>query len=608
MRVHSRILILALLLGATVLSGCSGANTVKQLAGTAEKLATQLPQAVETNLAATATPAPSEVPTEAAPAPGETPEPSTPEVSASGWQTITQQVGVTQSDSGTFTITESINLGTSEGIEWTSESVPMPTSATPYDAARLPKIGDAVQHPNGLIVQVTGVRTVEIDDENELILVDVVVGNGSKERQLIATDPLMEIVSGDGHWYSAYWYAFYWARGGEAYMKEKAAEFLRNMKDHGVATYFSAPLEPGEAAAGTAAFPVPKSATELAFGFQPWEQAIWLMFLNEYSPTMFFPLGIRGDFPALPADADTVEAGKTYQVGDSFRAPERGVGLEVYSAWRQPDELNSMTPKQEGEEYVVVSLMAPLKDGAKPLDTRELSLVGGNGERYELQEYATDFLTNKLGRYNQRGVLVFKGPADAQGLTLKFDPIDPATLESSPVLLEDEAATVELGELGEAPVVPPPAPAAEPGEAPEPTATAQPTGNAQMGDRVVLGKLAVTLNGWQTDAGPEGFQVEGKTWLMVDVTVENVSTEDVPMYPDEFSFVDQAGVIYDSLLNKPSAWPEAQDYVLEYATLAPSGKIENKWLVIQVPDSALSGLQMRHAKDDGSVVLWDLGL
>ena len=508
---------------------------------------------------------------------------------------------------GTFTMTAEIQVGVVDGINYTSQAVPMPKGAVPYQPGALPAVGKAVQGDDGLVLQVTGWRTVDVDAESQFVLVDVIVGNAGKERQLVATNPCMEIVTGDGHWYSPTWYALYWmGTQGE----ENAAAMAQGLHDKllqkGITSDFSAAIEPGQAAKGTAAFPVPKSARQLAFGFQSYLAATYLFFANEASPTTFVPLGAQGDFPVVPGDVKALQAGTTYRVGQSFRSPKRGVALQVQSVWKRQQSLGDMWPLGPGEQFVVVNLLAPAGDGATPLDqTRELALVDGSGRAFEVQEYASDWLTLRLGRFNQRGVVVFKGPRAATGLKLKFTPLDPATMAGpSPKPLVGEAATIDLGEIPVAPAVPMATPAAQPTAARQPTPTAH-----RLGDRVVAGDLAITLTGYEMGGGTEDMPApEGKSWVLAYVSLENVANTDAYVDPEAFDFVDRAGVVHNELWNGPSVSDKISAKVLDYVQMAPGAVLEDRILVIQIEDQAAPGLKLRYTPKDGEAVLWELGI
>ncbi len=577
----------------------------------------------ETALSATATTAPV-VPTQTkapaaatktpVPAATATKTPSAPTPSASEAMTITQDIVIKSSADeagisyqGTFTMTASIQVGNVGGINYTSEPAAMPKGAEPYDVADLPDIGDAVQSADDLVVQVNGWQTVDADDEMQFVLVDVTVGNAGEERQLVATNPCMEIVSGDGHWYSLGWCSIFWmATLGEEQGGAMMHDVLDKLLQNDITSDFSVALDPGKAARGTAVFPVPKSAKQLAFGFQSYYEASFLLFNNEALATIFVPLGLEGQFPAIPDDVEPVEAGATYHVGESFQAPQRGVSFQVQSAWARLESLGNMWELQPDEQFVVVHAIAPASGGATALDAaRELALVDDSGNAFELQEYATDWLTMKLGSYSQRGVLVFKGPRDASGLQLRFTPLDPATLTSdSPEPLDDEAAVIELGEVEAAPAV---TVATAPGE-PEPTE--EPGGQVLgLGDEAVVGGLAITMNGYETQSGPEDMPAqEGKTWLIVYVTVENVSGAAIDFYADQFDFVDQSGGAHDELWNAASVWEEISADVLSFSHLGPADRLEDRLLVIQIEDELMPGLMLRYTEEDGAAVLWKLDL
>ncbi len=610
---HARIIAIFTLLAAMVLgtglSGCS-LSVNKQFGGevslgeTAEPIAGP---ATATAATKTATPAPEASPTPTA----------SPTASGSEAQTITQEIVIKSagdqpglSHQSTFTMTASIQVGMVNGINMTAESVPMPEGATLYDVGDLPDITDVVQSADDMVVQVHGWETVDPGGEMQLVLVDVTIGNAGEERQLVATYPCMEIVSGDGHWYSASAFAMFWmATLGEEEAMARAEGLLATYLENGVTSDFSVALDPGQAARGKAVFPVPKSASELAFGFQSYYASTYLLFNNEALATIFVPLGLEGQFPEIPWGVEPVEGGATYQVGDSFQAAERGVSFQVQSAWARQQSLGNMWQLGPGEQFVVVHVIAPASGDARPLDkVRELALVDGHGNAFELLEYAADWLTHPLGAYNQRGVLVYKGPRDASGLELRFTPLDPATLESdSPEPLESEAAIIELGEVEAAPAVAVQRPEGQPEPTQEPKPADDGTGY-ELGDQVEVGDLAITVNGWGVESGPEGFEAgEGNVWVMVYVTLENVGHAATSVDPESFVFVDTAGAIYYNLLNKPSSWPEVSEHVIAYTELAAGGKLEDRILAIRIEEAATPGLKLRYTADDEQVT-WDLGL
>ncbi|HOG46880.1 MAG TPA: DUF4352 domain-containing protein, partial [Anaerolineae bacterium] len=309
-----------------------------------------------------------------------------------------------------------------------------------------------------------------------------------------------------------------------------------------------------------------------------------------------------------PDDVEPLEPGDTYRVGESLEAPERGVSFQIQSAWLRQESLGNMWKLGRDEQFVVVHVIAPTSGDVKPLDqTRELALVDDSGYSYELQEYASDYLTLRLGPHNQRGVLVFKGPRDATGLMLEFNPLDPATMGSdSPEPLEDEAVTIELGELEAAPAV------VLQGAEPKPTAKAEPGdepsgGVHRLGEEVVSGSLAITVNGYESHGGPAGYESgAGRSWMVAYVTVENVGRADVQLYAEQFDFVDAEGGVYNELWNAASVWDDAAPHVLEYHKLAPGDRLEDKVVIIQIEDELIPELKLRYRADDDSYVMWRL--
>jgi hypothetical protein len=133
-----------------------------------------------------------------------------------------------------------------------------------------------------------------------------------------------------------------------------------------------------------------------------------------------------------------------------------------------------------------------------------------------------------------------------------------------------------------------------------------PDANAhRLGTQVVLGDLAVTVNGAGTGAGRDAPVLDpGKIFFQVHVTMENVGQGAVTVYPDRFSLVDTSGTVYDALLNKPSAWDAVRDMLLDVTTLEPGDELQQQLLLVVVDEAAAPRLMVRYTVLHGPTATW----
>lgn len=296
-----------------------------------------------------------------------------------------------------------------------------------YDPYKPVKIGDAVDLPKtGMVLQVTGAKTVDFDAKRDLLLVDLILGNKGKDKLTVSSVMMMGAVTSDWHKYSL-----------DLNDLAQAALKISSLK---VAS-FDAEIPSGEARKGTAVIPVPKDARGLGFVFFPLNTT---NILAEADPTVYVGLGINGDFapPIIPEDVQTLKAGTTYKLGQAVKAPKRGVAIQVNGA----RERTQSVPNFEinvADKVVLVDITTRLFGDAKPPLGKEFALVDSKGNNsfdgtvgmanvVIMAENAMDY-----NNANRRGMLVFKGPRDATGLKLVFKPDG------------DDKVEFDLGNLGQ---------------------------------------------------------------------------------------------------------------------------------------------------------------
>jgi hypothetical protein len=92
----------------------------------------------------------------------------------------------------------------------------------------------------------------------------------------------------------------------------------------------------------------------------------------------------------------------------------------------------------------------------------------------------------------------------------------------------------------------------QPTATPEPPPATPAQSIAQIGDRVEAGGIALTINGASTVSTIDFMTAaEGKTYLVVDALLENVSRETAPYNPLYFSVKDADGFQHNSTLVAP---------------------------------------------------------
>lgn len=141
---------------------------------------------------------------------------------------------------------------------------------------------------------------------------------------------------------------------------------------------------------------------------------------------------------------------------------------------------------------------------------------------------------------------------------------------------------------------PSPSPAASEAPTPEPSPTSEPSQEptpapqtAKVGDRVEAGDIALTANAVERVASLSQFQKaeSGKTFVTVDVTIENVARESAPYNPLYFKVKDADGFEYNATLN-------TGDQSLKSGDLKQGDKARGV-VAFEVPESA-TGLIMSY--------------
>lgn len=326
------------------------------------------------------------------------------------------------------------------------EKVAMPSGGAKYDPSKAVKIGDVLELPaSGLVMQVTGAKTVDYDGQQDLLLVELILGNRNKEKYTVSSVLFMSAVTADWRWYSL---------GMDELFKAAAKIGSLNIKT------FDTDLPPGEARKGTAVLPVPKNAEKLAFAFSPMNPTNPLA---DADPTVYVSLGIRGEFqpPVIPDSAQVAKAGSSYKVGEAVKLTKRGVGIQVNSV----SEVTDSVPDNKinvGEKFVVVDLTMRGFGDAKPLSGQEISLLDGAGKSYtggmsDSSSVARAIKGHAYSAADRRGLMVFKTERDSKGFALKVRPIDPTSQPMKPSYIEDESISFGLGS-GAAVAVPTPMP------------------------------------------------------------------------------------------------------------------------------------------------------
>lgn len=118
--------------------------------------------------------------------------------------------------------------------------------------------------------------------------------------------------------------------------------------------------------------------------------------------------------------------------------------------------------------------------------------------------------------------------------------------QPAPVVANTPAPDAQPAAPTALPAMPDATPTPEP-----PTATPAPS-IAQIGDRVEAGGIALTINSASTVSTFDFMTAaEGKTYLVVDALIENISRDTAPYNPLYFSLKDADGFQYNSALLAP---------------------------------------------------------
>ena len=130
-----------------------------------------------------------------------------------------------------------------------------------------------------------------------------------------------------------------------------------------------------------------------------------------------------------------------------------------------------------------------------------------------------------------------------------------------------------------------------------------------MGQRAVVQGVALTATKVDVTTGPDSYKADpGKTFVAVKVTVENTGTDAVNVDYSQFQFVGKGGDIFTDLENGTGGEMAFSPDVFDSYDLQPKGKVENRIILIQVPNENVAGLKLQFYMDDDHQALIDLGL
>ncbi|MGI5836467.1 MAG: DUF4352 domain-containing protein [Chloroflexota bacterium] len=310
-------------------------------------------------------------------------------------------------------------------------------SGSPFDPYKAVKVNDVVELPDvGLVLQVVGAKTADYDAQRNMLLVDLILGNNGSEKYTVSSVLLMDAVSGDWKWYGLTL---------DELMQAATKIAALNVKT------FDTDLAPGDARKGTAVMLVPKDAKELAFAFTPMDPNNPLKQVQ----TVFVSLGIEGEFPfpILPEDATVATAGTVYKVGQPVKAEKRGLTLQVNSFRERTESVKDAEIDPE-DKMVLVDVTGNPADGAKPLNSLELYLIGPDGDEYRANAKSGSIIregekSRSISDSAFRGLVAFEVPRSSKGFQLKFKPIDfdntQTLIAGAPMkYLEDEEIIINL--------------------------------------------------------------------------------------------------------------------------------------------------------------------
>ena len=353
-----------------------------------------------------------------------------------------------------------------------TEIVGIPTGGTKLEGIKVLKVGDVVELPaSGLVVQVTAVRTSELDANRDWVLADMIIGNKGKEKESISSVVSFDVVTSDWKWYGLD-------------LAEAIGKITSDVASGKEPALFDADVEPGKAVKGTARVPVPKTAKGLALVFH--SSKIIGIGGELTDPYVFVSLGVRGDWPGVGVadDAPDFKAGTVYKVGDAFKLPKSGLIVKVNSAWERTESIK-MLPIDADQKYVLADISVKQSaDSYKawPFEPRgDLHIVGAGDASAELEAGFAMAASAENTRYFSgdfgRGVVGARIEKSATGLQLKIAPSGPG---------KGEEVLVDLG-LGGAS-----APAKTTGGAtPTVAAKASPTAAAKVAPTPTPGDMTI---------------------------------------------------------------------------------------------------------------------
>jgi hypothetical protein len=214
-----------------------------------------------------------------------------------------------------------------------------------------------------------------------------------------------------------------------------------------------------------------------------------------------------------------------------------------------------MWTPQQGNKFVVVEIVIKNKL-AEPLSYSALFAKLKDSQNYEYTSSAAtsgldySFTGNKIAPKDiVRGQIAFEAPSNATGFSIEY-----ADLLSS--------FTVEL----------------VPSPSPQPTPTSEYVPQYGVGDTVQNGRVALTLNSYENTSWIGIYQAkEGWTFLITDITIKNIGSENISYNVLYMSMKDSNGYMFSSHIATSSLTGG-----LGSGTLTPGDSIRGK-VAFQVP-------------------------
>jgi hypothetical protein len=243
------------------------------------------------------------------------------------------------------------------------------------------------------------------------------------------------------------------------------------------------------------------------------------------------------DTPAPPTDTPvppTPAPPATAKVGE--RAEASGVALTVLTVTRAT-EMGQFSKAKEGNEFVIADVVVENASGddPQPYNPFYFKAKDDSGFEYDPSLSAAE-PSLKSGQLIKgeiaRGNIAMEVKKGATGLVLTYEPVV--------ILGGFSPIKVSLDANADQPVA-------------APEITQPPAGAGKVGDRVEMAGIAVTVNSVEEmkSIGSYTKAKEGNTFIIADVTIENVDRDKAPYNPFYFRLKDNHGFEYSSSFTTP---------------------------------------------------------